>query len=88
MHLYEVAAAIAVAGALFAFAARRNNLKIFPMSQDRIHLWTTVASSLFVAIVAIAGLVVLSSENLAGTRYSQLPEMDHSSAIHDLYFAR
>ena len=86
MHVYEAAGAITVAGALLAFAARRNNVKILPTSKDRIHLWTTVASSLFVAIVAIAGLVVLSSENLAGTRYPQQLEMNHSSAIHYLYF--
>ena len=86
MDFYEAAAAIAVATTLLAFAARRGKAKRFAAIEDRVHLWTTVASSLCVAIAVIAGLVFLSSENLTATSHSQQAEMDHSSAVHRIYF--
>jgi hypothetical protein len=66
MRFYEVAAVIATAATLLAFAGRRSKAKSFLVMKDPVHLWTTVASSLFIAIIAMAGLVFLGSENLTG----------------------
>lgn len=86
MTFYEVVAMMTAAAALLAFATRRGKANSDPASGDRIHQWTTVASSLVVAIVVLAGLVSLASEHFTETRYSQQAEMDHSSAIQNIYF--
>lgn len=83
MHLYEAVAAIAAAAILLALVTRPSKAKSAPVIEERVHLSTTTASSLFLAIIAMAGLVFLSSENLMGIRYHQQTTRNDSFVVQD-----